>query len=43
MAHIRYLCTTIINFGSAKHYMTLRVDGHDAPTTFGTQFGHCEE
>ena len=43
MAHIRCICTTIINFGSAKHYMTLRVDGHDAPTTFGTQFGHCNE
>ena len=43
MAHIRYLCTTSINFRSEKHYTTLGVDGHGIPTSDGTQFGHREE
>jgi hypothetical protein len=43
MAHIRYLCTTITNLGSEKHYTTLRVDGHDDPTSSETQFGHRKE
>jgi hypothetical protein len=40
MAHIRYLCTTITNLGSEKHYTTLKVDGYGDATSVGTQFGH---
>ena len=43
MAHIRYLYTTITDFGSNQHYTTLREDGYDAPTSFGSQLGHSNE
>ena len=43
MVHIRYLCTTITNYRSVKHCTALGLDDHDAPTSLGTQFSHCEE